>query len=82
MGALASSGAVVSWPPPPTAHDIGAARVTFLDVMHEVITDAYDGPETVVLSLGYANVCEDGEVTVRGRVWFVVDEDGLVEDAD
>ena len=37
----------------------------------------YDGPETVVLSSGYAQVWSDGEVTGIGES-FYVDEGGLV----
>lgn len=55
-----------------TADDVAHTRDTFLTLDDET----YDGPETVMLSFGYADVWMDGEITAYGSVVFALDTDG------
>ncbi len=56
--------------PTDLAQDIDTATQAWLDIQADL--DAYDGPETVMLSTGYADVWADGDVTAHGYVLFNV----------
>lgn len=53
-------------PPPPglPAHDIEHCE----SVCEGLDPDTYDGPETIMLSTGYALIWIDGDVTQNGQV--------------
>jgi hypothetical protein len=47
--------------------DVASALETWNQIQAEG-WDAYDGPVTIMLSIGYADVCLDGDVVAHGRV--------------
>lgn len=58
-----------------TNHDVRNCVETYQELQLE---EDPDGPETVCLSFGYADVCHDGDVVAWGRVLInVADLDGL-----
>ena len=49
-----------------TDHDTEHARATWAELNEN--PDEYDGPETIMLSFGYADVYLDGDVVAFGKV--------------
>jgi len=62
----------------PTEHDIETAAETFRTEIEDA--EEYDGPVIAVLSCGYVQIWQDGEVTGPFDSSFRVDSDGRVED--
>jgi len=67
-----------------TKRDIAHCRETFLSLRNaECETGESVDPETIMTSIGYVDVCSDGEVVAYGRVIARFDDDGdLVETDD
>jgi hypothetical protein len=73
---VGSFGNMVEWPAireavmlalhMPNEHDIEHARATWAALNED--PDNYDGPETIMLSIGYADVWLDGDVVAFGKV--------------
>jgi hypothetical protein len=63
-----------------TNHDVLTCVETYLEICLE---EDPDGPETMCLSFGYAEVCHDGDVVAWGRVLInvaVIDTVGIPDD--
>ncbi len=67
-----------------TKRDLDHCRETFLSLRNEECeTGESADPETIMTSIGYVDVCSDGEVVAYGRVVARFDDDGdLVESDD
>lgn len=44
--------------------------------------EEYDGPEIIILSIGYCDLWSDGEVTAHGRVIATCDDSGTVTEPE
>jgi hypothetical protein len=50
-----------------TNSDIRHCIETYRGLTERNEEDTYDGPETAMITFGYADVCLDGDVVARGR---------------